>query len=152
MNQRREQALPLVYRQMEVVLFPADKWTRVERMGFKPQRFHFSVQMPDGVEDAVLLIMEEHGNKVVRGVRLVMAEIPRFVYEDAQLSRHATPPAYKVAGGYPPPTVDQGLPASPRWYAKPIYRQYDRIEGISQQFFRMFFLFFLIFLDGNRQS
>ena len=70
------------------------------------------LEMIDAAGNIPRLVVEHERHEVKRRMGLVLAEVPGFVYEDAQLCQKS--PRIQVWRGYSPrPRVDQGLAASP---------------------------------------
>ena len=47
------------------------------------------------------LIMEYHGNNVIRRAKIIRSEIPAFINEDAQFAHRKIPPDIRIAGNIP---------------------------------------------------
>jgi hypothetical protein len=47
------------------------------------------------------LIMEHHGNNVIRRAKIIRSEIPAFINEDAQFAHRKIPPDIRIAGNIP---------------------------------------------------
>ena len=84
MEKRMEKLPPFLDCMVAIDGFSANEWACMDGvMGIKTKILNMIFQDSDAVGNGGILLMENHGYKIKRGVGIKRAEISRFVYKNA---------------------------------------------------------------------